>query len=1125
MDDQGNNNQPSTHWLDQVLGLKVQINREVFFYIILIVLAILTRFIGLEQRVMSHDENTHVYFSWLLEQGRGYSHDPLSHGPLQFHLVALSYFLFGDNDATARFPAALFGVIAVGMLWLFRKWLGRTGALVAALLMLISPYMLFYSRYVRNELLVVPLVMAIVWSMTRYVETRESKWLYALAISSSLHFATKETAFIFTGQVLLFLGALLAWQLIKEKWSRDNLRLTFLAGFVLTALGTLIALFTYVRERGAEAELGSEVMEAGSSLPGAVLSPVIALGGILAFLGLIIIAVALILEFGRRLRTDFPLLDLVIVLGTMTLPQLAAVPATLIGWDPLAYNDPDAFRSTAFTVALLVAISIAIGMAWKWREWLIVAGSFYVPFIVLYTTIFTNGQGVATGLVGSLGYWLVQHGVERGSQPHYYYLLIQIPIYEFLPAIGSLIAVWIGIKKWRSKRVQEASEEGDPDSEPRALDHMAFPFLAFFVYWALTSFVGYSYAGERMPWITVHITLPLILLAGWGIGRFLDSIEWREIREAHGWMVAGLILFLLLAVSRMLISLFGSDPPFQGTEIDELYNTAAFLASLGVSIACGIGLANLAQGWSLSRITRLAGTLFLALLALITARAAFRAAYVNYDYATEFLVYAHSARGPKTALEQIEELSIRTTGSLDIMVAYDNETTYPFWWYLRNYKNALYYGSSPSRDLLNYPVILAGDPNWSKIDSFLANQYYSFEYHRIWWPMQDYYNLTWDRIREMLTSPDYRQALWDIWFDRDYTAYGEVTGRDYSLENWSPSNRMKLYVRKDIASLVWDYGVAPVVLEPEEFVDPYLERIEVINADLVLGQSGTAPGQFARPRDVAVGTDGSIFVADTMNHRVQHLSSSGEVISVWGQYANIEEGVAPPGTFNEPWGIAVAPDGTVYVADTWNHRIQHFTADGEFLEMFGYFGQATAPEAFWGPRDVAVDSSGRLFVTDTGNKRVVIFDAQGVALGEFGGFGLDLGGLDEPVGLGVDDQGRVYVADTWNQRIQVFEDRGQHSFAAISEWPIGGWLGQSLDNKPYLAVSADGMVCTTDPESIRVLCFNADGEFFRGWGEFGSEIWQFGLPVGIAFDPSCSVWIADSANDRIMFFDLEMCEE
>ena len=80
------------------------------------------------------------------------------------------------------------------------------------------------------------------------------------------------------------------------------------------------------------------------------------------------------------------------------------------------------------------------------------------------------------------------------------------------------------------------------------------------------------------------------------------------------------------------------------------------------------------------------------------------------------------------------------------------------------------------------------------------------------------------------------------------------------------------------------------------------------------------------------------------------------------------------GTFNQPWGIGLGPDGSVYVADTWNHRVQKFNAQGEFLSMWGYFGQGEQPEAFWGPRDVAVDSKGRVFITDTGNKRVVVFD-------------------------------------------------------------------------------------------------------------------------------------------------------
>src|SRR3972149_197888 len=98
-------------------------------------------------------------------------------------------------------------------------------------------------------------------------------------------------------------------------------------------------------------------------------------------------------------------------------------------------------------------------------------------------------------------------------------------------------------------------------------------------------------------------------------------------------------------------------------------------------------------------------------------------------------------------------------------------------------------------------------------------------------------------------------------------------------------------------------------------------------------------------------------------------------------------GEAPGGTFGEPWGVAVAPDGTVYVADTWNHRVQHFSADGRFLGMWGTFGQAETQTAFWGPRDVAVDATGRVYVSDTGNKRIAVFDEDGNPLGEIGGPG------------------------------------------------------------------------------------------------------------------------------------------
>ena len=137
------------------------------------------------------------------------------------------------------------------------------------------------------------------------------------------------------------------------------------------------------------------------------------------------------------------------------------------------------------------------------------------------------------------------------------------------------------------------------------------------------------------------------------------------------------------------------------------------------------------------------------------------------------------------------------------------------------------------------------------------------------------------------------------------------------------------------------------------------------------------------------------------------------------------------GTFNEPWGIAIAPDGSVYVTDTWNHRIEKFTSTGKFITAWGIFGQGETPDSFYGPRGLAVDAEGRVYVTDTGNKRIAVFDSNGNFITDFGSAGFDPGQFDEPVGVAIDKNGTVYVVDTWNQRIQTFtpvETEGSLSF-------------------------------------------------------------------------------------------------
>jgi DNA-binding beta-propeller fold protein YncE len=317
---------------------------------------------------------------------------------------------------------------------------------------------------------------------------------------------------------------------------------------------------------------------------------------------------------------------------------------------------------------------------------------------------------------------------------------------------------------------------------------------------------------------------------------------------------------------------------------------------------------------------------------------------------------------------------------------------------------------------------------------------------------------------------------------------------------------------------LWDYGTTSTTTPVQ--ADPYEGKQLTVNADQVIGSNGTEPGQFQTPRDLALASDGTIYVADTFNNRIQHLAADGSVLQVWGSFADISKGEAPGGTFFQPWGIVVGADGSVYVADTWNHRIQKFTSDGKFENMWGYFGQADTPFAIWGPRDIALDNTGNVYITDTGNKRIVIYDSNGNYVSQFGSVGLEPGQFDEPVGVAVDKDGQVYVADTWNQRIQVMTKDTSGNYTPLKNWEVVAWYGQSLDNKPYVAVDNNGNLYTTDPEGYRVLHFTSTGTFINYFGDFGIGSSKFDLPTGIIVDGEGGFWIADAGNNRIMHFSL-----
>jgi DNA-binding beta-propeller fold protein YncE len=1136
--------QPNTAWLDKpVFKNFPNFTIEHLLISLIIALTIVSRIADLGLRVMSHDEVNHVVPAWSLYQGQGYIHDPVTHGPLQFPLMAFSFFLFGDSDFTARLPHALFSIATV-ILAIFgmRRFLGRAGGVIAGFLYLISPYFLYYGRYARNEAIIGFLGLLLIYAMLAYLESGKFKYLILLTIAMALHFTSKETAYIYTAQALLFALFYLVERLTKYRWKKPLFQVLFILSVLVSLLFAVVAIVVISGNQDVAATIQIDTLTPATTGAPSIFSNMAMGTQIIVFssLALSVIGVAATLYFllagyGLKKLATLRIFDLLILQGTLVLPILAAFLIRSLGYDPMDYTESGILRSTILVV-LLIVISVVIGWIWRPKQWLICAGIFTAIFVLLYSTFFTNGQGIATGMVGSLGYWLSQQGVERGGQPWYYFALIQLPTYEFLPILGTIAAVVIGFSKhlWSSSPSHPFEPSETITIEPESTIEASLPetqeetspvlqsppTLALFLFWGITSLLAFSLAGEKMPWLTVHITLPFILSASFGLGYLFHTFNLESFLKKRGWLLLSVMYVGLVSLWMMATSLLGEIPPFQGKTLVQLNSTGLFLSSSIFAIVCVYLLIRLARDWQNGQLWRLLLSSLFATLAILTVRTSYRAAFINYDNAREFLVYAHAARGPKDILEQVEEISFRTTGGKDIMVAYDNDGLYPYWWYFRDYPNHLFYGEKPTRSLRDYAMVIVSEANYGTAEPIFSNGFVAIDYMRLWWPMMDYYNLSWDRVWNGIKDPAMRSAIFQIWFNRDYTQYAAMTNSTtLTLENWQPSNRFRLYIRKDIVDQLWPYGVKAVA--ESVTLDPYEQGQADFSADILIGQTGSLPGEFNAPRAIAIAPDGSLYIADTNNNRIQHLTTFGEIIATWGTFADSTVSDAPGGTFNNPWGVAVGPDGSVYVADTWNSRIQKFTSSGRFITMWGYSGQAEQPDAFWGPRAIAVDNLGRVYVVDTGNKRIVIFNANGAYITQFGSTGYEAGQFDEPVGISIDQSGRIYIADTWNQRIQAFEpDATGMFFNPVAKWDMAAWYGQSLDNKPYLSVDDLGYLFVTDPDGFRVIEFSTSGEFIRYWGDYGAANNTFGMPAGIAVDASGGIWVSDAGNNRLMHFTL-----
>jgi DNA-binding beta-propeller fold protein YncE len=623
------------------------------------------------------------------------------------------------------------------------------------------------------------------------------------------------------------------------------------------------------------------------------------------------------------------------------------------------------------------------------------------------------------------------------------------------------------------------------------------------MYWVLMNSLIFTWSSEKMPWQNLHLTLPLGLLGGWFLGAVWEGTDWRELGQRGARLAALWLPVALLSLLVLLKSMLAGPGPFEGVALEQLHVSLRWMLALVVLGVAVFLLRRFARGLGWQDWSRLALVAVVLVLGALTLRVALRLSFVNHNYATEFLVYAAATPDTGMVMRELEEMSTRLAGDKELRIAYDDESSWPYVWYLRDFKNTSYFTAGTG--LSGEPdVVLIGPGNESKVKSQLAGRYLSRGYRLIWWPNQDVYsNLTPASLWRDIRDPIKRSYWWGILWAREYPQ---------STTSWPYVQRFALYVRKDVAAKLWDYGpeVAGGGVELPE--DAYEKKRVQLTALSSWGNLGSADGQLNYPKDLDVDTEGNVYVADSYNHRVQVFDAQGRFLRKWGFQG------AGPGQFQEPWGVAVDEDGHVYVADTWNHRVQKFDASGQFLRQWGYFGDSAGAlgdtDMMYGPRDVAVDAAGNVLVSDTGNKRVLSFTPEGQFVRQWGGSGSLDGQLREPVGLAVDGSGHVYIADTWNRRIQQFDSQG----VFVRQWPVLGWEGEGVTNKPYVAVDEQGNVYATAPDYNRVVKFDGTGAVAAIWGQYGSDLGSLNMPSGIVVDGDGSVLVLDSSNHRVVRF-------
>ena len=314
------------------------------------------------------------------------------------------------------------------------------------------------------------------------------------------------------------------------------------------------------------------------------------------------------------------------------------------------------------------------------------------------------------------------------------------------------------------------------------------------------------------------------------------------------------------------------------------------------------------------------------------------------------------------------------------------------------------------------------------------------------------------------------------------------------------------------------------------------------------GDNGPATeARLNNPVGVAVDGDGNVYIGDWSNHRVRKVDVSADpptISTIAGTGTtgfSGDDGQATAAQLANPYGVAVAGDGTVYIVDSTNHRVRKVATDGIITTVAGgtstsfniYLDniQATAARLV-NPRDVALDSSGNFYIAMQGqNNQGAIrkVDTAGVITTVAGGYTRGFSGdggpakaarLNGATGVAVDSSGNVYIADHTNNRIRKVDTSG--TITTFASTGISGPRGVAVDSNDNVYVAQNHRILkidgSTDPPTITTVAGTGSSGFSGDGGAATAA--QLDEPFGVAIDSDGDIYIADSGNHRVRKVDV-----